>query len=193
MRLFFSSKDINYGEQLTNKKRKFDILQKSIRDENSKEYVYLDLLDRLIENLKKNGMETEKKERLVISPPKVNKEGTKKTIFLNFKEICLSLNREKEHLLLFISSELGVFASIQNGGGLVLKGRYQPKGIENILRNYINEYVLCGSCKGAETILKKDSLSRLFFILCNRCQASRSVNPIRQGYMAQTKRKKFLK
>jgi len=73
---------------------------------------------------------------------------------------------------------------------LVLKGRFQPKGIENILRNYINEYVLCASCGSAETFLKKDSLTRLFFLLCKRCKASRSVNQIKQGYIAQIKRKK---
>mmetsp|Transcript_23094 Transcript_23094/g.54748 ORF Transcript_23094/g.54748 Transcript_23094/m.54748 type:complete len:190 (+) Transcript_23094:849-1418(+) len=160
------------------------------KSKQTRDYSYGDLLNRLIENLKKSGLESEKKERLVIPPPKISKDGTKKTLFMNFMETCQKLNREKEHLLLYISSELGAFASVQNGGGLVLKGRFQPKGIENILRNYIREYVLCGSCRSAETILKKDSLTRLFFLLCERCKASRSVNPIRQGYIAQVKRKK---
>jgi len=156
----------------------------------TRDYSYEELLNRLIENLKKSGIEMENRERLIVRPPQVTKDGTKKTIFLNFKETCQRLNRESEHLLLYISSELGAFASIQNGGGLVLKGRFQPKGIENILRNYINEYVLCSSCGSAETFLKKDSLTRLFFLLCKRCKASRSVNQIKQGYIAQIKRKK---
>lgn len=162
----------------------------SMEQKYSRGYKYEDLLDRLFENLNKNGLDSEKNERLTIQPPKIGREGTKKTVYLNFTDTCIKLNRDKEHLLLYISTELGAFASIQNGGGLVLKGRYQPKGMENILRNYINEYVLCGSCGSAKTFLKKDSVTRLSFLLCQRCNASRSVNPIRQGYIAQIKRKK---
>mmetsp|Transcript_10302 Transcript_10302/g.20606 ORF Transcript_10302/g.20606 Transcript_10302/m.20606 type:complete len:193 (-) Transcript_10302:2080-2658(-) len=167
-----------------------DEFSKTIGEVYNREYNYEELLDRLFENLNKNGLDSEKNERLTIQPPKIGREGTKKTVYLNFTDTCMKLNREKEHLLLYISTELGAFASIQNGGGLVLKGRYQPKGMENVLKNYINEYVLCGSCGSAKTFLKKDSITRLSFLLCHRCKASRSVNPIRQGYVAQIKRKK---
>jgi translation initiation factor 2 subunit 2 len=193
MELILSLEKEEKRTQHVDHKRKMENSSKESKSKKTKEYLYENLLVRLIENLKKSGVESEKKERLTVPPPRIGKDGTKKTVVLNFKEICLGLNREKEHLLLYISSELGAFASIQNGGGLVLRGRYQAKGIESILRNYINEYVLCGSCKSADTFLDKDSISRLFFILCNRCKASRSVNHIKQGYIAQVKRKKAYK
>jgi len=71
-----------------------------------------------------------------------------------------------------------------------LKGRYLSKGIENILRKYIREYVLCKTCKSAKTDLQKDSFSKLLFIYCFRCFASRSVNGISKAYFAKMKRKK---
>eukprot|EP00913_Durusdinium_trenchii_P019672 g18493.t1 len=39
---------------------------------------------------------------------------------------------------------------------LVLKGRYQPKHCESLLRKYIKEYVTCEMCKSAATTLRKD-------------------------------------
>jgi translation initiation factor 2 subunit 2 len=121
--------------------------------------------------------------------PKIVREGTKKTIFLTFEETCLMINRENDHVLTYISTELGTIASIQEGGGLVLRGKFHPKGIENILRNYINEYVLCGSCKSVKTDFSKSEVNKLFFLKCRFCKASRFINPIRAGFIAQTKRK----
>jgi len=153
-------------------------------------YSYFNLLDRLIKNLELKNKGHEKINRLIIKSPKLAKEGTKKTIFINFEETWKKLKREKTHLISFISAELGAFVSIQDGGGLVLKGRFQQRGIENVLRNYIKEFVLCGTCGRAETKLEKNVGNRLQFIFCDYCGASRSVLPIKQGYIAQTKRKK---
>nr|UXY87254.1 translation initiation factor eiF2 beta-subunit [Cryptomonas sp.] len=153
-------------------------------------YNYEDLLNRLVKILDKNTPNSVSKDKLIIQPPKIAREGSKKTIFLNFEETCLKLRRENDHVLSYISTELGTNASIQDGGGLVLRGKFQPKGIENILRNYINEYVLCGSCKSADTYFKKDEMNKLCFLQCEICKAFRFINPIRPGFMAQTKRKK---
>ncbi|ABW97967.1 eif2B (nucleomorph) [Hemiselmis andersenii] len=153
-------------------------------------YNYEELLDRFIKRLEESTVSNQKVQRLTLEPPKLGRDGTKKTIFLNFEKICKKLGREKEHLFFYISTELGTTASIQDSGALVLKGKFQPKGFENILRNYIKEYVLCGSCQSSCTILEKDTETRLIFLRCNRCQAWRSVNQIRPGFIAQTKKKR---
>jgi translation initiation factor 2 subunit 2 len=153
-------------------------------------YDYVYLLDRLIQFLDENDSDLPHEKRLTIQLPKIGREGIKKTIFINFEQICTKLEREKEHVIHFISTELGTTASIQEGGCLVLKGRFQPKGIENVLKNYINEYVLCDSCNSPKTILKKDLVTRLIFLHCLRCGAWRSVIQIRSGFITQTKKKK---
>jgi translation initiation factor 2 subunit 2 len=155
----------------------------------NREYNYYELLDRfLLYSAEKNDKNNCDK-KLFIPLPRLGKDGTKKTVFLNFEEISIKLKRNKEHLFLFFSTELGVSSSLQEGGGLVLKGRFQPKGIENILKNYIKEYVLCGSCSSVQTILKKNNETRLFFMHCLKCDAWRSVNTIRAGFVAQLKKK----
>lgn len=151
---------------------------------------YYKLLDRLFQLLNLNSTDIDINQKLVISPPKIKRDGPKKTIFTNFDETCKKMNRDKGHLLSYITVELGTTASIQNGGGLVLKGRYMSKGLEIVLRNYIREYVVCKACKSARTELQKDFFSKLFFIYCFRCLASRSVNNLSKGYLAKLKRKK---
>jgi translation initiation factor 2 subunit 2 len=151
---------------------------------------YRILLDRLFKMLNKNNIGLVIKDKIIIQTPKIAREGTKKTIFLNFEETCIKLHRENDHVVAYISTELGTTVSIQEGGRLVLRGRFNQKGIENILRNYINEYVLCGSCKSVNTYFKKSELNKLFFLKCEVCKASRFINPIKAGFVAQTKRKK---
>jgi len=152
--------------------------------------VYRELLFRIFRLLKIYQSDSNINEKIIISPPKIKKEGPKKTIFINFNETCKKMNRNKDHLVSYLTGELGTSASIQDCGGLVLKGRYLSKGIENILRKYIKEYVLCKTCKSAKTELQKDSFSKLLFIYCFRCFASRSVNGISKAYFAKLKRKK---
>ena len=151
---------------------------------------YEGLLNRLFKILKDDCINFAVRDKTIIQIPKIAREGTKKTLFLNFEEICSTLHREGEHLLAYISAELGTTASIQEGGRLVLRGKYNQKGLEHILRNYINEYALCGSCKSIDTFFKKNEVNKLFFLKCEICKASRFVNPIKAGFVAQTKRKK---
>ena len=148
------------------------------------------LLNRLFEILNEKNVSLLFKDKTIIQTPKIAREGSKKTLFLNFQDICIKLHRNNNHVLTYISTELGTIASVQEGGRLVLRGKFNQKGIEHVLRNYISEYVLCGSCKSVDTYFKKSEISKLFFLKCNLCKASRFVNPIRAGFVAQTKRKK---
>jgi translation initiation factor 2 subunit 2 len=153
-------------------------------------YKYSNLLDRVKKNLIYENEGFNQAYRLIIKSPKMIKDGSKKTIFLNFEETWKKLDREKLHLISFISAEMGTFVSLQDGGALVLKGRFQQRGMENVLRSYIKEFVLCETCGSAKTTLEKNSENRLHFITCKYCGASRSVLPVKHGYMAQMKRRK---
>lgn len=53
-----------------------------------------------------------KTEPLLLPPPsssrmQVAREGTKKTVFTNFMELCKSMNRNHEHVQAFLLAELG--------------------------------------------------------------------------------------
>lgn len=72
-----------------------------------------------------------------IPPPQCLREGNKKTIFANIPDICKRMKRSDEHVIQFIFAELGTSGSVDGSRRLVIKGRFQQKQIENVLRRYI--------------------------------------------------------
>lgn len=77
-----------------------------------------------------------------IPPPQCLREGNKKTIFANIAEISKRMNRTDEHVRQFLFAELGTSGSVDGSKRLVIKGRFQQKQIENVLRRYIGESIL---------------------------------------------------
>lgn len=76
-----------------------------------------------------------------IPPPQCLREGNKKTIFANISEICRRMKRTDEHVTQFLFSELGTSGSVAGQGQLVIKGRFQQKQLENVLRRYIGAFL----------------------------------------------------
>lgn len=97
------------------------------------------------------------------------------------------MNRPQEHVTSFLFSELGTNGSTDAKQQLIMKGRFQQKQIENILKRYIVEYVTCKSCKSPNTNLKKKD--RLFHQQCESCGSTRSVSAIKKGFQAQTEKR----
>lgn len=141
----------------------------------------------------------------VIPPPQCLREGNKKTIFANIPDICKRMKRSDEHVMQFIFAELGTSGSVDGSRRLVIKGRFQQKQIENVLRRYISacmtashstdpniplgEYVGCKTCRSPDTELSKGE-NRLYFVTCNSCGSRRSVTAIKTGYSAQVGKRK---
>ncbi|KAL1896783.1 translation initiation factor eIF-2 beta subunit [Sporothrix stenoceras] len=125
-----------------------------------------------------------------IPPPQCMREGNKKTIFANITEVAKRMKRTEDHITLYLLAELGTTGSVDGSRRLVIRGRFQQKQIENVLRKYIIEYVVCKTCKSPDTELSKGE-NRLYFITCNSCGSRRSVTAIKTGFSAQVgKRKK---
>ncbi|RPB08354.1 hypothetical protein P167DRAFT_355651 [Morchella conica CCBAS932] len=118
-----------------------------------------------------------------IPPPQVLREGNKKTIFANISDICKRMKRQDEHVTQFLFAELGTSGSVDGSKRLVIRGKFQQKQLENVLRRYILEYVTCRTCKSPDTDLKKGE-NRLFFVTCNSCGSRRSVAAIKTGFQA---------
>lgn len=109
------------------------------------------------------------------------------------------MHRQPEHVIAFLFAEMGTTGSVDGAGRLVIKGRFQQKQVENVLRRYIGasppylmingltgcsvEYVTCKTCKSPDTLLTKEN--RIFFMACESCGSRRSVNPIKSGFQAQ--------
>lgn len=152
-----------------------------------RDYTYEELLDRVFNTLRANNPElTGERKRTTLKPPQVAREGTKKTVFTNFMELCKSMNRNHEHVQAYLLAELGTSGSLDGQQRLVVKGRFLPKGFEGVLRRYINEYVLCHACKSPDTLLDRDSSTRIMFLRCQQCGASRTVSAIKAGFQART-------
>lgn len=151
-----------------------------------RDYTYDELLHRVFEIMrdKNPDMVAGKKQKFVMRPPQVVRIGTKKTSFANFTEICKTLHRQPKHLLDFLLAELGTSGSVDGNNQLIIKGRFQQKQIENVLRRYIKEYVTCHTCRSPDTILQKDT--RLFFLQCETCGSRCSVASIKSGFQAVT-------
>jgi translation initiation factor 2 subunit 2 len=60
---------------------------------------------------------------------------------VNFQEICDMMKRSPEHVTQFVLAEFGTEGSNTADGQLILKGRYQPKHIESLLRKYIKDTI----------------------------------------------------
>merc|ERR1712151_29271 len=125
--------------------------------------------------------------KYVMKPPQIVRVGSKKVGWVNFSEICEMMKRPTDHVTQFVLAEFGTEGSIAGDGGLILKGRYQPKHAESLLRKYIKEFVTCEMCKSASTGLERDSSTRLWMVSCGNCGASRSTASIKSGYHAVTR------
>jgi len=154
-----------------------------------RDYTYEELATRIFNMLHNSNPELAKTKRYVMKPPQVCREGTKKTVWINFAEICSIMRRKPDHVLNYVLAELGTNGSVDGSQRLVIKGRFQPKGLENVLRHYISEYVACRTCKSPDTVMQKEN--RLYFLCCEACGSRRSVTAIKKGFEAQIgKRKK---
>ncbi|KAF7152129.1 hypothetical protein RHSIM_Rhsim01G0243800 [Rhododendron simsii] len=166
------------------------VLQPQLPWEGSdRDYEYEELLGRVFNILRENNPELAgDRRRTVMRPPQVLREGTKKTVFVNFMDLCKTMHRQPEHAMTFLLAEMGTSGSLDGQQRLVVKGRFAPKNFEGILRRYVNEYVICNGCKSPDTILSKEN--RLFFLRCEKCGSGRSVAPIKAGFVARVGRRK---
>jgi len=151
-----------------------------------RDYTYEELLSRVFDIMRERNpdMVAGEKRRFVMRPPQVLRVGTKKTSFANFTEICKMLHRQPKHLLAFLLAELGTSGSVDGNSQLIIKGRFQQKQIETVLRRYIKEYVTCHTCRSPDTILQRDT--RIFFLQCESCGSRCSVASIKAGFQAVT-------
>lgn len=166
-----------------------DLAQEKVDDEydHKASYTYDELLHKVIELLETNNPDLVTKKKRNIKPPQMQMLTSKKTMWVNFQEICSMMQRSPEHVMAFFFAELGTDGNMDGNQRLIIRGKYVPKYIESLLRKYVVEYVTCEMCRSPNTVLQKDSSTRLHFLECKDCGSTRSVAQIRSGYHATSR------
>ena len=154
-----------------------------------RDYTYKELLKRIFGIIRAVNPDADLKGMKRIPPPQVFREGNKKTVFANLTEIARKVKRNPEHVVQFMFAELGTSGSVDGSSRLVIKGRFQAKQLENVLRRYIMEYVTCKTCKSTDTVLSKEN--RIYFMDCEKCGSRRSVSAIKTGYRANLQKRRL--
>ena len=147
-------------------------------------YPYQQLLDNIYGLIRAKNPDLVNKKRAVLRPPQVMRVGTSKILWVNYPEICKMMKRDPEHVFRFFLAELGTTGSIDGNQRFMIKGKYVPSYINSLLKKYIGKYVTCPMCKGVDTTLDRDSASRMYFMHCSTCGASKAVATIQKGYHA---------
>jgi translation initiation factor 2 subunit 2 len=96
-----------------------------------------------------------------------------RTVISNFHSIADKLRRNPDHLLKYILKELAT-PGMLSGGSMILGTKIPASRINEKIRKYATEYVLCPVCgKPDTTIIKDGDVSYL------RCQACGSKHPVK--------------
>jgi len=118
----------------------------------------------------------QKKDKLSLKPPEV-KFKNHRTVFSNFSQVCKSFNRGTpdgiQHLKAYIEKESGFRSSIDGEAKLLIVGSVKPPVVENLLRKYFEEFVICATCKSPVTSI--EHTNRLHYICCERCSERNCV------------------
>ena len=129
---------------------------------------YEKLLDRAYAALPKEALT---KERFEMPVADSFIQG-QKTNVKNFGSILKTIRREPEHMLKYITKEIGTQATTQEDR-LVLNGKFTSKQVNDIFTNYIKMYVLCHECLRPDTKIADEHGVKL--LKCEACGASSPV------------------
>lgn len=111
------------------------------------------------------------KERFEIPKVKGHIEGNK-TIISNFKQIAQVLRRSVDHMLKYILRELAAPGEIK--GNLLIIGTKMPASrINEKIKQYAYEFVLCQECGKPDTELVKEG--EFLFLKCSACGGKKPV------------------
>ena len=168
----------------TMKKKKKRQIRKS--DENPippKEeiYTYDEMLHRVFDLIKTDTSKSSYVKPLQVQIPVVFKMGSKRVSWANFPQTCNSIQREPNHLMTYISTELGTTVNLAGDGKLVILGCFRPNQLESILQKYIAEYVTCKTCGSRDTMMEKENGVHFLKCCSSMCGSTRSVPPLRKS------------
>tara|TARA_Y100000294_G_C8413130_1_gene279654 strand:- start:76 stop:483 length:408 start_codon:yes stop_codon:yes gene_type:complete len=129
---------------------------------------YLKMLKKGREELPKSVFESARFEIPVV---KGHIQGNR-TIISNFKQIAQILERDEDHILKFILKELATPGDLKKTG-LILGAKIPALRINEKIRKYAQEFVICPDCGKPDTKIMKES--GFSHIKCLACGAKHPV------------------
>lgn len=127
--------------------------------------------EKLLDEAYKKVKPVEHGERFIIPEVTGHIEG-KKTIITNFSQIASVLRRKKEHFLKFLLRELAT-SGVVDGDRLLLDTKISSARINEKIKQYAEDFVVCKECGKPDTELIKQD--RFLFLHCMACGAKHSV------------------
>lgn len=127
---------------------------------------YEDMLKKAIQNL---PAKTESRFEI---PTAVIQASKKQTIIKNFVDIAKTLRREPQEIAKYMSRALAVPANIR-GSELILQSKLSSSLVNQRIKEYVKDFVICKECGKPDTILQK--IDNYIFIKCEACGAKRPV------------------
>jgi translation initiation factor 2 subunit 2 len=133
---------------------------------------YDELLNKVIDetsNVESTG------ERFKLPKAEIFYEGNR-TVIKNFDKIASVINRDPDVILKFLLKSVGTAGEIE-GSRVVFQGKIPAYHVQDKLKEYIENQVLCSECGRPDThIVKK---GRNTMLRCDACGAIRSVNAVK--------------
>ena len=112
------------------------------------------------------------KERFEIPKVLGHMQGNR-TIVSNFLQIASALRRDVNHLLKYVLKELATPGEIKKSGALILGTKVSASRINEKIRQYANEFVLCLECGKPDTKIEREG--ELNYLKCTACGAKNFV------------------
>jgi len=134
-----------------------------------KKTVYEKLLKRIDGERSKNSAETDS--RFELPPVDVMWEG-QRTYLRNFSDFPKIMRRDPAKLLQYLSKEFAVPAE-RIGDSAMFVGRRDPDDFTRLLKIYVNDYIMCPTCKSPDTRTEKEK--RISFLICEACGAKSTI------------------
>lgn len=89
--------------------------------------------------------------------------------FININQISVALNREPNEIVSFLKKHFGAQFQLKNDKVLTTKNDLTKSVLQEAIYQYIENYVLCGTCKNPET--KKIQNKKKIYLMCDACSA----------------------
>ena len=134
-----------------------------------KKTVYEKLLKRIDNERSKNSAEVDS--RFELPPVDVMWEG-QRTYLRNFSDFPKIMRRDSAKLLQYLSKEFAVPAE-RIGDSAMFIGRRDPDDFTRLLKIYVNDYIMCPTCKSPDTRTEKEK--RISFLICEACGAKSTI------------------
>lgn len=130
---------------------------------------YEKLLEKAKKEMPKAALE---KERFEIPKIRGHLQGNR-TIVSNFVQIAGILRRNIDHMLKYVLKELATPGEIKKSGSLILGTKVSASRLNEKIKKYAEEFVLCNDCGKPDTKLEREG--EFMYLKCMACGAKHYV------------------